>query len=200
MATFAKNPCVMKRILFLLFTVFFAFNVFAQDHLTFKGIPIDGTRIQFVSKLKAKGFKEISNPYLDSHLSLLEGEFIGRNSKVYVVTKSNLVGKVHCEFEFGKDWDNIVNFYTYCKSLYSKKYGEPCVNSEKMPENYQHSGLVFWGIKNGEVEYTSMFKTDLGYIVLKIDSSDGVSGTLFIAYEDKKNFYVESEKSDLDDI
>ena len=48
----------MKRNLFLLLFAIATLSTFAQttsEHLTFKGVPIDGTLTEFVSKLKQKG-------------------------------------------------------------------------------------------------------------------------------------------------
>ena len=52
----------MKRNLFLLLFAIVTLSTFAQttsEHLTFKGVPIDGTLTEFVSKLKQKGLTHI---------------------------------------------------------------------------------------------------------------------------------------------
>ena len=52
----------MKRNLFLLLFAIATLSTFAQttsEHLTFKGVPIDGTLTEFVSKLKQKGLTHI---------------------------------------------------------------------------------------------------------------------------------------------
>ena len=44
----------------VLFLCSFAICGFAQEHLSFKGIPIEGSMTAFCQKLKAKGFITIS--------------------------------------------------------------------------------------------------------------------------------------------
>ncbi len=54
----------MKKILITLFLSLTACIVFAQTkidssaHLTFKGVPLDGTLDQYVVKMKQNGFKQ----------------------------------------------------------------------------------------------------------------------------------------------
>lgn len=49
----------MKKIIFTLTVLFVAINIMAQEHLSFKGIPIEGSMTGFCQKLKAKGFTSI---------------------------------------------------------------------------------------------------------------------------------------------
>ena len=61
----------MKHILLsLLFCVTFYVN--AQDHLTFKGIPIEGSMTTFCQKLKSKGFTQMGK---DKNITLFTGDF-----------------------------------------------------------------------------------------------------------------------------
>ncbi len=57
----------------------------APDVTRFLGIPIDGTRSEMISKLKAKGFTSV--PGTD----MLEGEFNGKNVYVNVQTNNRKV-------------------------------------------------------------------------------------------------------------
>ena len=67
------------RKLVITFTMLFAvISLMAQEHLSFKGIPIEGSMTAFCQKLKAKGFTSIgsennltSNPQLSSSASFL---------------------------------------------------------------------------------------------------------------------------------
>lgn len=49
----------MKKIILTLTVLFATINVMAQDHLSFKGIPIEGSMTEFCQKLKAKGFTSV---------------------------------------------------------------------------------------------------------------------------------------------
>ena len=65
----------MRKFL-ITFTVLFAvINIMAQEHLSFKGIPIEGSMTVFCQKLKVKGFTSIGS---DNNLTLFTGDFTGR--------------------------------------------------------------------------------------------------------------------------
>lgn len=46
----------MRKTLITLTKLFAAINIIAQEHLSPKGIPIEGSLTDFCQKLKAKGF------------------------------------------------------------------------------------------------------------------------------------------------
>lgn len=46
----------MKKILASLAVFLAVINIMAQEHLSFKGIPIEGSMTEFCQKLKTKGF------------------------------------------------------------------------------------------------------------------------------------------------
>lgn len=49
----------MKKILASLAVFLAVINIMAQEHLSFKGIPIEGSMTEFCQKLKTKGFTSI---------------------------------------------------------------------------------------------------------------------------------------------
>ena len=71
----------MKRISATLMLLFAAICVMAQEHLSFKGIPIEGSMTSFCQKLKAKGFTSIGR---DNNITLFTGDFTGRKATVGV--------------------------------------------------------------------------------------------------------------------
>ena len=57
-----SNNLIMKRLIFLLLFVNTILISLAQDkseHLSFKGVPIDGTLNEYVAKMKAAGFRTL---------------------------------------------------------------------------------------------------------------------------------------------
>jgi hypothetical protein len=68
----------MKNNILMLFAVLISNVAFSQNqtsgHLTFKGVPIDGTLAGYVAKMKQNGFTHISS---ESGLALLKGDFAG---------------------------------------------------------------------------------------------------------------------------
>ena len=70
----------MKTIFPVLFFTLSVMTSFAQTtadsskHLSFKGVPLDGTLDQYVSKMKQTGFKHLSTK---DGMAMLQGDFAG---------------------------------------------------------------------------------------------------------------------------
>ena len=74
----------MKQILLSAFLTFAFTQVYAQkDVTTFLGIPVDGTKSEMMTKLKAKGF------IYDAKLDILKGKFNGSDSYIGIQTNNN---------------------------------------------------------------------------------------------------------------
>ena len=71
----------MKKIFVTLTVLLAAINVLAQEHLSFKGVPIEGSMTEFCQKLKAKGFTSIGR---ENNITLFSGDFTGRKATVGV--------------------------------------------------------------------------------------------------------------------
>ena len=79
----------MKKLITLSVLMLMVAMLNAQVEVTkFLGIPVDGTKYEMISKLKAKGYTWNSN------LECLEGEFNGREVQIYVVTNNNKVYRI----------------------------------------------------------------------------------------------------------
>ena len=61
--------------------LFAVINIMAQEHLSFKGIPIEGSMTAFCQKLKAKGFTQMGR---DNNVTMFTGDFTGRQQSVSV--------------------------------------------------------------------------------------------------------------------
>lgn len=71
----------MKKVALILTVLFATFQLAAQDHLSFKGIPITGSMTEFCEKLQAKGFIPMGS---ENNISLFSGDFTGKESTVAV--------------------------------------------------------------------------------------------------------------------
>lgn len=60
----------MKKILITLTVLFAVIDIMAQEHLSFKGIPIEGSMTEFCQKLKSKGFTSIGR---ENNITLFSG-------------------------------------------------------------------------------------------------------------------------------
>ena len=83
----------MKKLLLTICSSLFCVLSYAQtEHLTFKGLPIDGSKQEFVKELQRQGYV-----YVDD--DILSGTFIGRDSYVFIYDTpiTNTVWQVHGE-------------------------------------------------------------------------------------------------------
>ena len=79
----------MKKILSLAFLLMLSLSIFAQRQVTkFLGIPVDGSRIAMIQKLKAKGFR------YNSYVKALEGKFNGKNVWIDAQANNNKVWRI----------------------------------------------------------------------------------------------------------
>ena len=113
----------MKKVLFILMMlVTLPLTTQAQkaEHLSFLGIPINGTLKGFITQLERKGFKQtIANDGTLFH----EGKYLGENVLVQVVTKKNVVGMINVLSQDGYDQENVVLRMTEFEKELSKLYG-----------------------------------------------------------------------------
>lgn len=188
----------MKHILLsLLLCVTFYAN--AQDHLTFKGIPIEGSMTTFCQKLKAKGFTQMGK---DKNITLFTGDFTGRQATIGVGASDDgkNVFSVVVLFDQSKEWNSLVSTYDYYKDLYTRKYGEPAISKENNPSHSDSNTALMAEVHQGTVVYSSAWNVPGGDIQLSIEKSSGIyEGMVMIRYRDSQN--VEAKiQSDLEDI
>lgn len=183
----------------VLFLCGFAICGFAQEHLSFKGIPIEGSMTAFCQKLKAKGFTQIGS---DNNVTMFTGDFTGRQATVGVGASDDgkNVFSVVVLFDPSDEWNTLVNTYDYYKSLYTRKYGEPSVSREKNPAHSDSNIALMAEVHQGTVVYGSAWEVPGGDIQISIEKSSGIyEGMVMIKYRDSQN--VEAKiQSDLDEI
>ena len=107
----------MKKIIITIIVVLTAITTWAQnqtsEHLTFKGIPIDGKLSEYVLKMKNNGFTQLKTK---DGVSFLEGDFAGYKGCVIGVTTLNqkdLVSKISVIFPASKTY-LLENNYYFC--------------------------------------------------------------------------------------
>lgn len=122
----------MKKLLVTLTMLFAVINIMAQEHLSFMGIPIEGSMTTFCQKLKDKGFNSVGS---DKNLMLFTGNFTGRTATVGIQATDNGtdVCAVGVIFEPSGEWNTLVSTYDYYKNLYIRKYGQPTISEENNP-------------------------------------------------------------------
>lgn len=190
----------MRRIVIFFAALSVAISMMAQEHLTFKGIPIEGSMTEFCQKLKAKGFTSIGQ---ENDIVLFTGDFTGREATVGVTATDDgeKVFSVVVLFDPCGEWNTLVNTYDYYKDLYSRKYGRPTISEEKNPALSDYNTALMAEVYQGTVVYGSVWEVAGGEIQLSIEKSPvGVyEGMVMIRYIDSQN--VEAKiQDDLEDI
>ena len=96
----------MKKIFVTLTVLLAAINVLAQEHLSFKGVPIEGSMTEFCQKLKAKGFTSIGR---ENNITLFSGDFTGRKATVGVTATDDgkNVFAVVVLFDSSGEWNTL---------------------------------------------------------------------------------------------
>ena len=212
----------MKKILLSLFCTFSVFSLFAQaveieaaveptsstetssverQHLTFKGIPIDGTPEEFGCKLEAVGFKykyESQGSYWYEG-----GSFAGfHDCEVIVIAYDNLVYEVVAILPTRYKWSQLYDDYSSLVYSLKRKYGEPIYTIEEFENTPSYIDLEddndkYYEVKNNHCKYGSIFSVNHGWIgdiTIEIKSSCCVG----IYYKDTYNEFLKIQSVDND--
>jgi hypothetical protein len=203
------NNKKMKKIIILVIVFFTSIISFAQvqmkpdstDHLTFKGVPINGTLNEYVSKMKKKGFVHIGTK---DRIAMLKGDFAAyKNCIVGVATlkQMDLVSKITVIFPEQDTWSGLSSNYFSLKELLTEKYGEPYESVEEFQSDIQprHDNDKMYEVGFDRCKYYTIYETDKGSIQLSIDH-DGVSSSFVrLTYFDKVNGKIIRDKA-IDDL
>lgn len=183
----------MKKILALMFSCMLTLTASAQEHLTFKGIPIDGKLTEFVNKLKAQGFIEIK---VNNDSAIMKGDFSGKNCEIimYASKKSNIVYQVGAILEKDDSWGVLKSTYDEYKSLLNSKYEEgQTIEFFKSPYE-EGDGYEMTALRNNKCIYCTRYELQNGIITLLI--AEVSNGSVALFYADKINeALAEREKS-----
>jgi len=195
----------MKKILISLFFVFAATISFAQtqssDHLTFKGVPIDGTLSEYVSKMKQNGFTLVGT---ENGIAMLRGDFAGfKDCIVGVATlkQKDLVSKITVIFPERDTWSSLSGNYFSLKEMLTEKYGEPSKSVEEF-QTYSEprdDGDRMHAVKMDNCKYHTTYETEKGRIELSIDHESVMSCFVRLSYYDKINSDIIKAKA-IDDL
>ena len=192
----------MKNIITFFACLIIAGTSFAQQHLSFKGVPINGTLQEYTNAMVKAGFHYEGT---QDGISILTGDFAGyKNCIVGVSTLKNLnvVSHIAVLFPDKDTWTSVLSDYETLKSMLTEKYGIPSDHREKFGTYVGDyvNGLVMHALKDGEYEWYTTFSTDLGDIELSITAGTKYNtAAVRLGYYDKAN----SEKvrsSAMDDL
>jgi hypothetical protein len=161
------------------------------DHILFKGVPVDGTLAEYVSKMEETGFMNLGT---EDGTAVLEGDFAGyKGCQIGVSTlkQKDLVYKIGVLFPNKETWSELSNNYFDLKDMLTEKYGKPYNVVEKF------DGSLLSGSRNDDskmydvildrCKYSSIWKTDKGEIQLIIDHYKSLRCFVRLLYIDKIN-------------
>lgn len=182
----------MKNIftLLLLACLMFAGTIFAQQHPSFKGVPINGTLKEYTDAMVKAGFHYEGT---QDGIALLTGDFAGyKGCMVGVSTLKNLdvVSRIAVLFPNKDTWSAVLGDYEHLKAMLTEKYGTPSDSQEKFTGYVgdNHNGLIMHALKAGEYVWYTTFTTELGDIELTIMSgTEYDTACVRLAYHDKAN-------------
>lgn len=171
------------------FTLFIAEAQIAEPeaHLTFKGVPIDGTLEEYVAEMKEVGFHLES---VENGLALFYGDFAAYKDCIIGVSTldgKDLVSKVTVIFPEMTTWSDIESNYNNLKELLTIKYGEPDRFEEKFETIYiqgDDQGKMR-ALRTENCKYWSSFELKNGTIQLSMEHFN--YPCVMLAYFDKIN-------------
>ena len=191
----------MKKLLISLFVILYTTIGQAQEHLTFKGVPIDGTLDTYVANMKKAGFTFIGE---DNGIAMLRGDFAGyRNCTIGVVTLKSIdiVNRISVLFDSHQDWNNIYINYSSLKEMLTAKYGKyaDCVEKFEGYSQPRDDNGKMHELTMDRCKFYTIWKTDKGSIELEIIKGNLGGGMVRLSYWDKINTMSVQEKA-MDDL
>ena len=179
-----------SRLSLLLILLFIPLVVLAQsEHLTFKGIPIDGTLSHFSSQLVKKGFTKM---YSEDGQAIFQGDFAGYKDCMVVVStldQEDLVYMVAVAFPSKDQWALLESNYSSLKDMLTTKYGEPSEVIEEFQSRIQpdNDRDKLYELKFDRCTYKTIFETEKGRIGITISHESVMKCFVVLGYVDGIN-------------
>jgi hypothetical protein len=191
----------MKTKIILLFLAHFSICSLtysqSSDHLIFKGVPIDGTLKEYVTKMEQDGFKNLGT---ENGIAILNGEFAGYkdcNVSVSTLKQKDLVYKISVTFPKKETWSTLSENYFDLKEMLTEKYGNPLEVIEKFDNDSKprDDGDKMYNVKIDNCKYYSIWKTEKGEIHLSIQHESVMRCYIQLSYSDKINSNIIKTKA-----
>lgn len=177
----------MKRIVIALICILFSTLAIAQEHLEFRGIPLDGSSTSFIAKLTEDGFKYEGR---ENDCDKLIGIFAGKDCTLYLESTAT-TKTVHAAcviINKQTEWENVKADYALLKQGLTAKYGEPYESKEEFRGGFKEGdGYEYAAFYGDKADWYSNFQTELGDISLSIKYQEYFSMAVVVTYRDKAN-------------
>lgn len=154
-----------------------------QSHLTFLGVEIDGSMTSFVEKMKAKGFTPIGG-VIDNMIGM-KGTFTNKPILLNIARTpgTRKVYRIGVFYKKNNSWYSLKSDYDKLKDAYKKRYIVEEEHRFFLDPYYEGDGYEMQALKLGKCDYSALFKTGFGSIILGI----GESEQIIILYRDSIN-------------
>lgn len=165
----------MKKLFITLIATILLSPIFAQsEHLTFKGIPIDGSLADFSNQMMQKGFTYLGT---EDGSAVFTGEFASyKNCTIGVLCSKStkIVSKVGVIFPECDTWSKLYSNYSHLKEMLTIKYGEPTESTEKFQSIIEPTddNMKMRYVELDNCKYTTSWVTEKGTIELEITHQD----------------------------
>ena len=161
----------------------------APEHLSFKGVPINGTLNEFVAKMLQSGLDSQS---IEPGFAMLKGEFAGYSDCIIGVSalkKKDIVFKIGVVFTERKTWSSLSGNYFNLKEMLINKYGSPTNVTETFQTSQEPTddNAKFYEVLFDRCKYFTTWETDKGTIQLSIQHLGVTSCFVKLGYFDKIN-------------
>lgn len=188
----------MRKSILLIIAMICAITCIAEEHLKFKGIPIEGSMKSFCQKLEAKGFLEVES---DANSTLFRGDFAGSNATIGVVSddEGENVFSVIVMFDGSDEWRVLLNTYNYYKDLYTRKYGKPAQVVENNPAGSDNNTALMAKVDDRTAVWACLWELPAGEIEIGIEKAGFYTGWVIVRYRDFLNEEAKIQKV-LEDI
>lgn len=168
-------------------------------HMNFMNIPIDGSPLPIIEKLRGRGFEYVKQ---EGNIFILTGTFAGQNNcAVSLTKKENFVWKIAVSFPTQPSWNSVKEMYNKFKNSYIDKYNTRPECTEKLSQRFREgTGQEQWGFEDDSSRWQSVFSLPEGFITLAIKYNRQQSNLyLVVDYVDRVNFLMK-EAIDMEDI
>lgn len=148
-------------------------NADSSPHLSFKGVPIDGTLGEYISKMRQQGFTHMGT---EDGIAILRGDFAAYKDCTVGVTTlkpKDLVSTVTVIFPERDNWSSLSSNYLSLKDMLTEKYGDPSDSKETF-ESYSQpkdDGSKMTQVQLDKCKYYAIYETEKGDIELSIHGS-----------------------------
>ena len=172
-----------------------------SEHLSFKGVPIDGTLAEYISKMKKNGFTHLGT---EDGMAILNGDFAGYKDchvGVSTLNQKDLVYKIGVLFPGQDTWSSLSTNYFSLKQMLTDKYGKPSDVVEKFDglSKPNDDNDRMYEVKFDRCKYYTLWETDKGEIQLSIGHNGVISCFVKLLYFDKVNGAIINSKA-IDDL